>query len=85
MKTEFGSSDKVNFVSDEWEVNLRLDNIKMTPVELRDKCDRLHGLLQCLCWVVDTNDFKLYKRNPHHDLVIVIQEELEEISKALNG
>lgn len=54
----------------------------VSPVFLRDKCTRLLGLMQCLTFVVDA-DFKAYTFNPHHDLIMTIEDIIKEIDEGL--
>ena len=46
---------------------------------LKDKCDEAMALLQCLQFVVNTDDFKQYVSQPHNYLFHVINDLLEQI------
>ena len=54
-----------------------------SPVAIRDKCDRVLGLMICLQFVVDTPNFQDYHRKPHHDLMMAIEDEIKEIEQSL--
>lgn len=63
--------------------NETLPQERISAVSLRDKCDRILGLLQCLEFVVSTGDFLSFTRKPHLDLFMVIEDEIKMIDKAL--
>ncbi len=56
---------------------------EITTVCLRDKFNRLLGLIQCLKWVVETKDLQLYTSQPHLDLFLTIEDGIKEIQKHL--
>lgn len=58
---------------------------RVSSTTLRDKCNRLSGLMQCLTWVIDTHNFKDYLKNPHHDLIMTIEDGIEEIERLLRN
>lgn len=55
----------------------------VSPVTLRDKCDKLSGLLHCLEIVVNDEKFKSYIFKSHDYLFQTIEEGLKEIEEAL--
>jgi len=62
------------------ECNHESENVN--PTQLRDKCDRLLGLMQCLVFVVDHPDIKSYIFQPHH-LMMTIEDGIREIELKL--
>lgn len=58
---------------------------KVSSVQLRDKCTRLQGLLQCLEFVLSNKEYTLYPAKPHLDLMIVIDEIITEIDEGLKN
>lgn len=56
---------------------------QVTATQLRDKCTRLKGLLQCLEFVLSNEEYTLYPAKPHLDLIMVINEIITEIDEGL--
>lgn len=56
---------------------------EVTLTSLRDKCNRLDGLLTCLQLVVSTDEFKRYHSEPHAYLFSTISEGIQEIETEL--
>jgi hypothetical protein len=61
------------------------DEQEYTPLELRDKCDELCQLLDCLWIMTDNPEFHTYHNKPHYFLINTIQKGIQEIEKSLRN
>lgn len=56
---------------------------KTFPTQLRDKCNRLQGLIQCLQFVLHHPDLPLYHERSQDILLETIDDIIAEIDKGL--
>ena len=55
----------------------------LSPVAMRDLCDRLLGLMSCLTIVVEEKGFKDWIKKPHLDLIFTIEDGIKKIEESL--
>jgi len=61
----------------------RRDAEHLSPTAMRDKCDRILGLISCLQMIIEDCDYKAWTKKPHLDLIFSIEDEIKVLEKNL--